>query len=167
MKHLRTATFLAALTASPAFATDSCMVGTWWADISDIADLMTLQTGQTARALGGDARMDIAADGSMRITVRDLQISMTMPDIPPTVVTVNGYSAGVIIGSDGVWTAQVPEYNLTGSADVLGQTLSIPFTSATGLFGGGLGGYWCTGSQLILETDPSAPAQIARTWQRG
>lgn len=148
-------------------AVDSCLVGTWWADISDLADLMTLQMGNRASALGGDARMDIAADGAMRITAREMQVSVAMPDIPEVVVTVDGYSAGSIDATDGVWITTVPEYNLTGTADVLGQPMSIPFTSATGMFGGGLGSYRCNATQLIFESDPTGPARIPRTWQRG
>ncbi|MEJ6399398.1 hypothetical protein [Yoonia sp. 208BN28-4] len=168
MKHFFAAMAVSLSISAPAHAAvDGCLVGTWWADISDIADLMTMQMGSRATALGGDARMDIAASGDMRITVRSLQFNVTMPDAPASVVTINGYSAGDIDAAGGVWTARVPDYNLTGSADVLGQTLSIPFTSSTGMFGGGLGGYWCNGSQLVFETDPSRPAGIARTWRRG
>jgi hypothetical protein len=167
MKRLRIAALFTCLSATPAAAFDTCFVGTWWADLSDIADLMTLQTGQSATPMGGDARMDIAADGALRITVRDLRINMTLPDAPPTLVTVNGYSAGSISPDDGVWLANVSDYSLTGSADVLGQTLAIPFTSATGIFGGGAGAYRCSSEQLLLETDPSLPPRIARTWTRG
>ena len=160
--------FLGATIASPAAAAvESCVIGTWWADISDLADMMALQMNGTARAVGGDVRMDVDATGNFRITVRDLRIEVQPPGSPVVPVTVTGYSAGSIDASANAWTAVVPEYNLTGSADVLGSTLSIPFTSATGMFGGGLGWFDCTATQLRFETDPTRQMQMVRSWRRG
>jgi hypothetical protein len=154
--------------ASPAnAAVDSCLVGTWWADISDLADMMALQMNGAASPAGGDVRMDVDASGSFRITVRDLQINVQIPDAPATTVTVTGFSAGSFDATANAWTAVVPSYNLVGSADILGQTMSIPFNSATGMFGGGLGWYDCTSTRLRFETDPARQMQMVRDWRRG
>lgn len=157
----------AMLTTPAQAAVDTCMVGTWWADISDIADMMALQMNGAARPVGGDVRMDVAPDGAFRITVRDMKINVQVPDTPAIDVTVTGYSAGSFDAGEGAWLAGVTDYNLVGSGDVLGQTMTIPFTSATGMFGGGTGGYNCSSSMLRLDGDPSVPMRFVRTWQRG
>lgn len=158
----------AAITASSAKAAiDTCVVGTWWADISDIADMLSLQMNGPATPVSGDARMDVTADGSFRITVRDMTIKVTIPNSPPVDVSVVGYSAGSFDATDGVWLAGVADYSLTGSADVFGETMTLPFTSATGMFGGGLGGYTCSADLLRLDGDPTIPMRFVRNWKRG
>lgn len=146
---------------------DTCVVGTWWAEISDVADMMSLQMNGSARAAGGDVRMDVVPSGDFRITVRELRIDVQIPNTPQMQVAVSGYSAGNMQASDGAWLASVDDYNLVGSADVLGQTMTIPFTSSTGMFGGGLGAYTCTTTRLQMETDPTTPTQVVRDWRRG
>lgn len=111
--------------------------------------------------------MDVEASGAFRITVRDLTINVSMPNAPAMDVKVNGYSAGTLDAAENVWTAFVGDYNLVGQANVLGQPLSIPFTSASGMFGGGLGWFDCSPTLLQFETDPTRPAQMVRRWQRG
>lgn len=146
---------------------ESCVAGSWWADISDIADMMALQMGGAARATGGDIRMDVQASGSFRITVRDLSINVRMPDAPAVDVTISGYSAGTLDAAENVWNAFVGDYNMVGVADVLGRPLTIPYTSASGMFGGGLGWFDCNSTLLRFETDPSRPVQMVRSWRRG
>ena len=167
MKSIFVALMTATLASPAAAAVEGCVAGTWWADISDLADMMALQMDGSARAVGGDVRMDVSAGGDFRITVRNLRIDVQVPGSPMIPVTVIGYSAGNIDAADNVWRAVVPDYSLTGSADVMGATMSIPFTSGTGMFGGGLGWFDCSATQLRFETDPSRPMQMVRTWQRG
>lgn len=157
----------ATLTTPAQAAIDGCVAGTWWADISDIADMMALQMNGNARPVGGEVMMVVTPDGSYRITVRDMKINVQVPDTPAIDVTVTGYSAGSFDATEGVWLAGVADYNLVGSGEVLGQTMTIPFTSATGMFGGGTGAYTCSDSQLRLEGDPSVPMRFVRLWQRG
>lgn len=155
--------------ATPAVAqqVDPCTVGTWLADTNDLADILALQMNGSAQPVGGAVRMDIFPTGTFKISVLDLAILVEVPNVPAMTVSVNGYSSGTIDIISDAWIVQVPDYNLTGSADVLGQRMTIPFSSASGMFGGGLGWYSCSGNSLRLETDPAQPMRMVRDWRRG
>lgn len=156
--------------AQPARAqVEACMVGTWVADMGDIADMMALQMQGDAAPVGGEVSMQIVADGSFTLLADDMIINVQVPDIPAMDVSVTGYSAGQLNASDNTFIASVGEYSLVGSADVLGQTMEIPFTSDTGIGGGGIGWFECAGDTLRFEDTVGGVAstnRMPRLWQR-
>ena len=151
--------------ASPAFALDECLIGTWHVDTADFAHVLSTQMGGTASYASGGAIMNIGADGAVLITVNSLVLNVQMPDMPTMDVTVDGHSAGSITADDQAWALTGGDYALVGSANVMGQTLSIPFTSATGMFGGGLGEYGCSAGSLSFESTGDTP-RMPRHWTR-
>ena len=66
---------------------------------------------------------------------------------------------------DGAWATTIGEYDLVGAANVMGQTMEIPFSSATGMFGGGLGIYGCNADAVAFESTGDTP-RIPRRWTR-
>lgn len=169
MRHLLITTLLAcAAGASSAYAAvEDCLVGVWDADISDIAHLMSIQMGGSARAVSGQVTMEIMPDGAVTILADDMKINVTPPNVPSMDVTVTGYSQGALDAADNVWLLSGQGYSLVGSANVLGQTMTIPFDSNTGMFGGGLGRYGCSADSLTFETgDGSGQQKMPRSWRR-
>jgi hypothetical protein len=148
-------------------AVESCMVGTWIADMRDIADMMALQMQGNATPTDGEVSMAVLPDGSFTLLADNMTISVAIPDVPAMSVTVNGYSAGQFDAAENVFLALVGDYTLVGAADVMGQTMEIPFTSATGLGGGGAGWFECTGDTLRFEaTSGTATNRMPRLWRR-
>ncbi len=161
---------LIATIANPASAAvENCMVDTWIADMSDIADMMALQMQGAATPVGGEVSMQIADDGSFTLLADDMIINVQVPNVPAMDVKVVGYSAGQFDAADNVFLASVNDYSLGGSADVLGQTMEIPFSSDTGMGGGGTGWFECAGDTLRFEatvgglTDEN---RMPRLWRR-
>jgi hypothetical protein len=169
MTRLRiTACFVAAFLSTPATAAvETCMVGTWIADMRDIADMMALQMQGTATPTNGEVSMQILPDGTFTLLADDMTISVAIPDTPAMSVKVNGYSTGNFDAAENVFLAVVGDYTLVGAADVMGQTLEIPFTAATGLGGGGAGWFECAGDSLQFEaTSGTATNRMPRLWRR-
>ncbi|SFR31459.1 hypothetical protein SAMN04488005_0052 [Yoonia tamlensis] len=160
----------ATLFSAPAHAAvDDCMVGTWIADLRDIADMMSVQMQGTATPTNGEVSMEILPDGMFTLLADDMTLSIAIPDIPVMSVKVVGYSAGRIDAADNAFIAAVDDYTLVGSADVLGQTMEIPFDSATGMGGGGIGWFECTADTLRFEATAGGevnPNQMPRLWHR-
>lgn len=161
---------LIAATAYPAHAdVEACMVDTWIADMGDIADMMALQMQGNATPVNGEVSMQIAADGSFTLLADDMIINVQVPDVPAMDVKVVGYSAGQMDASDNTFLAVVGDYSLVGSADVLGQTMEIPFSSDTGMGGGGIGWFECTSDTLRFEATTGGVAstnRMPRLWRR-
>lgn len=144
-------------------AVEGCLVDTW------IADMMALQMAATAVPVGGEVSMEIAADGSFTLLADDMIVNVVVPGTPAMDVKVVGYSAGQFDAADNVFLATVGDYNLVGSANVLGQVMEIPFSSATGLGGGGSGWFECAGDTLRFEVATGGAAdanRMPRLWQR-
>ena len=118
--------------------------------------------------MGGQVTMEIAPGGDFTILADALTIAVTVPDTPAIDVMVVGYSAGTMDASDDIFLLSVTDYNLSGSADVLGQRMEIPFDSETGLLGGGSGQVRCAGDALHFEgmTGDVRPPQMPRNWAR-
>jgi hypothetical protein len=161
---------LIAATAHPVHAAvEACMVDTWIADMSDIADMMALQMQGNAMPVSGEVSMQIAADGSFTLLADDMIINVQVPNVPAMDVKVVGYSTGQMDASDNAFLATVGDYSLVGSADVLGQTMDIPFSSDTGLGGGGIGWFGCAGDTLRFEALTGGVAnanRMPRLWRR-
>lgn len=150
-------------------AVETCMVGTWIADLDDVADMLALQMEGEATPTDGEMSMEIAPDGAFTLLVDNMTINITVPDVPPMAVSVVGYSAGQFDAADNTFLATVDDYNLMGSADVMGMTLDIPFTSETGMGGGGTGWFECATDTLRFETSVGGAAdanRMPRLWQR-
>lgn len=150
-------------------AVEACMVDTWIADMGDIADMMALQMQGVATPVNGEVSMQIADDGSFTLLVDEMTINVQVPDVPAMDVSVVGYSAGNFDAADNAFLATVDDYNLLGSANVLGQTMEIPFSSATGIGGGGIGWFECAGDTLRFE--PAVGGEVGsnrmpRLWRR-
>ncbi|WP_108813574.1 hypothetical protein [Loktanella sp. Alg231-35] len=148
---------------------EACMVDTWIADMGDIAAMMAAQMQGAATPVNGEVSMQIAADGSFTLLADDMIINVQMPDVPAMDVKVVGYSAGQMDASDNTFLAAVDDYSLVGSADVLGQTMEIPFSSDTGLGGGGIGWFECAGDTLRFEATVGGVAstnRMPRMWRR-
>ncbi|MEJ8562526.1 hypothetical protein QTO30_15710 [Yoonia sp. GPGPB17] len=165
-----TIAFCIATIALPATAAvEECMVDTWIADMRDIADMMALQMQGTATPVNGEVSMQIAADGRFTLLADDMIINVQVPNVPPMDVKVVGYSAGLLDAADNTFMAAVNDYNLVGSADVLGQMMEIPFSSDTGLGGGGIGWFECAGDTLRFEATVGGATDInrmPRLWRR-
>lgn len=166
MMQLRSFTALFTFLASTATAdVDACVVGTWQADLGDIATMMATQMQGAATHVSGRVTMQITAAGTLRTNVEDMTLQVKVPNAPQMDVAVQGYSAGAMQAAGNAWAATATDYNLVGSADVMGTRMQIPFTSATGMFGSGAGSYTCAGGSLTFSTSTS-PAKIPPNWTR-
>ena len=160
---------IAAITQPVNAAVEDCLVDTWIADMGDIADMMALQMQGAAAPVGGEVSMQIAGDGSFTLLADDMIINVQVPNAPAMDVKVVGYSAGQFEAADNAFLASVDDYNLLGSADVLGQTMEIPFSSDTGLGGGGIGWFECAGDTLRFEANVGGVTdanRMPRLWRR-
>ena len=152
--------------ATPASAIDSCLVGVWEADGPDIAHVMGTQMQGSAAFVGGRVSVEITEFGNMTLLAEDLRIAVTVAGTPEIVVTVNGYSQGAMNADDGTnYVANVPEYDLVGSANVMGMQMDVPITSASGaVWGQSRGTYGCSGDRVAFEA--SELGTIPRLWHR-
>lgn len=158
--------------ATPALAVDPCLVGVWRADGTDMATLLAAQMNGSARYVGGDVVMTIGADDSLIFQVLELQFEMQPEGAPFTqVVTVNGtsqgrFETGVSAESGGAfWDFTVGYYDFVGSAEVMGETMTIPFQSSSGMMGSADGTYQCTGDTAAFGA-ARAPMSFPRVWSR-
>lgn len=152
--------------ATSAHAIDACMVGVWEADGHDIAHVMAEQMGGTAAYLGGTVSLEITGSGNMTLLADNLVIEVKVPDTPAIAVSVVGYSQGAMNADDGInYVANAPEYDLVGSANVMGMSMDIPITSAEGgPWGQSTGTYGCSADGLAFEA--TALGSIPRSWTR-
>ncbi|WP_342068683.1 hypothetical protein [Yoonia algicola] len=155
----------AILLGTPALAVDDCLLGTWEADLDALSQIMGRQMNGTATPVGGNVLMTITPDGMANMVVNDLVLNVVVPNVPPMDVSVSGVSSGVFVGEAGDWSVVTATYTLVGSANVMGQTMTIPFDSATGVFGGGAGSYTCDSSVLAF-TSTSTDERIPPRWSR-
>lgn len=155
----------AVMAASPAFAVDDCLLGTWDADLGALSEIMGRQMSGTATPVGGNVLMTITPEGMANMVINDLVLNVVVPDVPAMDVSVSGVSNGVFAGEEGNWSVVTATYRLVGSANVMGQTMTIPFDSATGMFGGGAGGYTCDASSLTFTSD-TPDERIPPRWSR-
>lgn len=162
---LRITALLIGVTASPALAIDNCMVGIWEADGSDMAAVMAIQMNGNATHTGGRATLEITETGTMTLLSEDMTFDVQVPNAPNISVTVTGYAQGAMNADDGsTYVANAPEYSLVGSADVLGQRMEIPVTSATGGWGTSQGTYSCRPDSMSF--DATQLGSIPRAWRR-
>ena len=160
-----TLTALCLAAASPALALDTCLVGKWALDASALAGAMAGQIGGTVRHVEGGATMTITPDGTLAMRIEDLTIGMTMQGMPEMAVSISGHSNGQIETSGaGDFTAAATDYSLVGTADVMGQRMEVPVSTATGGWGSASGGYTCAGDTLTFT--PSAEGSMPPSWQR-
>ncbi|MEL6684689.1 MAG: hypothetical protein AAFN63_08575 [Pseudomonadota bacterium] len=161
---------LTVITAQTAHAAvEACMVDTWVADMEDIADMMALQMEGNVTPVAGEISMQIASDGSFTLLADEMILNVQVPDVQAMDIKVVGYSAGQFDAADTVFVATVDDYNLVGSADVFGQTIEIPFSSETGMGGGGTGWFECAGDTLRFETGVGGGVdanRMPRLWRR-
>ena len=161
--------FLAAFAVpTPSFADeflDECIVGIWRVDLEDFAHVYAAQMGATSATATGDVRMSAYDNGNVNMSIRNLVINLQMPDMPAMEITVNGDSLYVMSTEGNTFTATTNDFDLVASADVLGQPMTIPVSSDTGLFGGGTGIFGCTADSLSFETPGDIP-KIPRHWIR-
>lgn len=154
-----------ALCAQPAFALDSCLVGNWQAEGAAMAQAMGAQSGASVSHAGGQTTLTIGADGSMAMAANNMVFAMVMSGMPQMEVAVNGHSRGQLSADGGNYTAQAGDYSLVGSADVMGQRMEIPVTSAAGGgWGNSTGSYTCSGNSLVFNASQlgSIPPRFAR-----
>ncbi len=156
---------IASLAATPSFALEECLLGSWQVDADALAQVLAGQLNATASYIDGDAFMEIGEDGAVRMLVSNIVMKVQIAGAPEMDVTVNGNSNGNITAEGGSWTIVGGEYTLVGSAFLMGQSMSIPFSSETGMFGGGAGSYVCGDDRLTFESD-STSAQMPSQWVR-
>lgn len=157
--------FAATAFATPALAVDDCLLGIWEADLGALAEIMGRQMNGSATPVGGNVLMTITPAGTANMVINDLVINVVVPDVPAMDVSVTGISNGAFMGEAGRWSVVSGTYSLVGSADVMGQTMTIPFNSATGMFGGGAGSYTCDSSAISFSSD-TPDARIPPRWSR-
>jgi hypothetical protein len=165
MSTLRIAAVFACFAGMAEAAIDSCVVGTWQADLDELAAIMATQMQGAATPVGGMVVMQISPPGSVRIEVQNMTIRVKVPNAPEMDVSVSGYSAGGMQAEGGAWAATATDYNLVGAADIMGSRMEIPFNSATGMFGSGAGSFTCAGSALTFNSN-TTPAKIPPNWKR-
>jgi hypothetical protein len=165
MTPFRLATILSIFASTASADVDSCVVGTWQADLTELAAIMATQMQGAATPVGGMVIMQVSPGGGLRIEVNNMTLRVKVPNAPEMDVSVNGYSAGSINATGNAWSANSTDYNLVGAADVLGSRMEIPFSSATGMFGSGDGSYACAGTTLVFDSS-TAQAKIPPTWKR-
>ena len=156
---------IASLTATPGFALEECLLGAWQVDADALAQVLAGQLNASAAYVDGDAFMEIGEDGAVRMLVSNIVMKVQMAGAPEMDVTINGNSRGNITAEGGLWTIVGGEYTLVGSAFVMGQSMSIPFSSETGMFGGGSGSYICGDDRLTFASD-NTTAQMPSQWVR-
>ena len=151
--------------ASPALALDTCLVGTWAIDAPALAGALGGQMGATARHVEGGATMRVSADGNLSMQIESLTFAVTMPNMPEMAVAISGHSTGSIeTTGDGRFEATASDYSLIGSADVMGQKMEIPVTTASGGWGTATGAYQCADDRLAF--DPAQDGSMPPNWQR-
>ncbi len=165
MMRIPTIFFTATIVAGPALAVDDCLLGTWEADLGALSQIMGRQMNGTATPVGGNVLMTITPDSMANMVIDDLVLNVVVQDVPPMDVSVSGVSSGVFAGEEGSWSIEISTYNLVGSANVMGQSMTIPFDSSTGMLGGGAGSYTCDGSSLSFMSD-SPDERIPPRWSR-
>ena len=154
------------LSASPSFAIDTCLIGLWQVDAGSLADAMGAQMGGTASHEGGGATLEISEDGAMRMAVDNLAINTQLPNAPAVAVTINGRSQATMnTDAGGNYTADVTDYALVGSADVMGKRMDVPISSADGGgWGQSNGTYTCDDATLTFMA--TTPGSIPPSWAR-
>lgn len=156
---------VAAIAANPAFAVDDCLLGVWEADLGALSEIMGRQMNGAATPVGGNVLMTITPGGMANMVVNDLVLNVVVPDVPAMDVSVRGVSNGAFVGEGGSWSVVTATYALVGSANVMGQTMTIPFESSTGMFGGGAGSYTCDATSLTFTSD-TPDERIPPRWSR-
>lgn len=142
-----------------------CMVGTWRADLDDMAHVFATQMGANNVLATGNVTLQIGAGESATMTVRNLRLDMDMAGVPPIQVTLNGATTYNFSDmGDGIFTVSTTAINLVATADVLGSTMEIPFSSAEGLFGGGFAEFGCRANSMSVESGD--PPKFPRHWTR-
>ena len=154
-----------ALLASPAAAIDGCLIGVWEADAQDMAHVMESQMGNQVDHMSGRVSVEITEFGVMTMLAENLVFSVQMPNIPPMDIEIVGYSQGSMNADDGVnFHAVATEYSLVGKANVLGQMMEIPVTTADAGWGNARGTYGCSGDQVAF--DPNQMGSYPRLLRR-
>ncbi len=158
--------FLVAATfAQPALAIDECLIGVWLAEASDLAETLGAQLNATAEYADGEVFMQINDAGDVDIFVSNITMIVDKQGVPEMEVTVTGFSRATMTAEAGNWLLVGSEYALTGSAFVMGQSMSIPFSSDTGMLGGGSGAYTCDADNISFESTGEV-ARIPHHWTR-
>ena len=165
MKLLSCTAFALTLSASSALAIDACLVGAWQVDGQSLANAMGAQMGGTATHQGGSASMQITDAGDIGMTIDSLVVSAEMPGAPPMAITIDGASQGTLDAADNSYAADVTDYTLVGSADMMGTRMEIPITSASGGgWGQSSGAYSCSNDTLTFV--PTEAGSIPPAWIR-
>lgn len=156
---------IAALLGQPAFALDDCLVGVWAADGAGMAAAMASSTGSQVQHVSGQTTLTITASGTVEMQAAEIVFAMTMENIPPMQIAVNGYSRGTMTTQASSYTATANDYSLVGSGEVMGQRMDIPITSASGgRWGTSSGNFACAGNSLNFTTNQpgSIPPSFVR-----
>ena len=151
---------------SPAWAVDSCLVGKWQADGADMAHVLGVQMGGSARHIGGRTVMEILPDGLLMIEAASMEYVVKVAGAPEMTVTVTGWSQGAMNADDGAnYMSVASSYQLTGSAEFLGQRMEIPIGSGMAdPWGTSEGTYGCTAGSVSF--DSVKLGSIPRHWTR-
>jgi len=162
----RTTVAVAIFVSSPVFAdVDPCLVGTWQADLDDLAHIFAVQMEARNVLATGNVNLNVLPTGAATLTVGDLALDMDKEGIPPMVVTLNGATNFEFVElGGGAMSIRTEIINLVAQADVMGTAMVIPFSSAEGLFGGGLVEYGCLRNSFAVESGD--PAKFPRKWTR-
>lgn len=166
MNQLSCTAMILIMSANGAMAMDPCLPGSWEIDGSQLAQIMGAQMGGTATYEGGAATLQITDGGEMSMTVEDLVIATQMPGAPVISVTLNGTSHGAMTTDGDTYRANAIDYNLIGTADVMGTRMEVPVTSAGGTgWGTSQGSYSCADDTLTFM--PTDAGSIPPRWHRG
>lgn len=145
---------LATLSSTQAFADDPCLEGTWEPDYFVMGEQFLAETGATGVDYSGDVYM-VILDGSGRYDVRSLEARVTMAGMPTTTVIITGYGQFTFTSDDGVLLVSMGDfaYNAKATIDTGGtpMVMEIPLTDEMAPFGGMLGGFTCTDTDLYIQ----------------
>ena len=131
---------------SPALAdAPSCIVGLWSADIDDMAHVFKEQMQAASVTATGDVRIRIYPDGRASMSVTDLEYIAEIPEIAPIKTTLNGVTDYEMVWiEDRIMTVFTDEFDIVAQSEVYGETITVPVTSDSGIFGGGTVDYGCS-----------------------
>ncbi|QQA43366.1 hypothetical protein [Pelagovum pacificum] len=154
------------LFAGPALADlDPCLVGTWKADMLDVAEVYASTMNATDVTARGDIVLTVAPDGRATMQPRNFELDTLIPNTPPMTVSVTGALTGRFQTSGNSYWMEGESYSLVGTADFLGTRMEVPFTGANEYLAGASGIYGCTDAGMAFEPD-GGPGSMPRSWYR-
>jgi len=163
---------LGALAATPAFAVDACLIGSWTSDFSAMEQQFVQSIQSQSASITGGLVMTINADQTGSYQANDLNFAVENTGIPKTTISMNGTGVFTVIADEGnfEFTMGAYDYALIATVDMGGNpvTMDIPFTEEMTPMGGNIDGTYTCDATTVEYTvaDGNAGAGIVNRWYR-